>query len=63
MGVEAFVETKKPKPADPDAPDRPPGHFMDDKLAHDTTRFLADAKRRAEHRARLEAERERWDRR
>jgi hypothetical protein len=38
---------------------------MDDKLARDTARFIAEAKRRAERRTRLNGERERegWDRR
>jgi hypothetical protein len=36
---------------------------MDDKLAHDTARFIAEAKRRAERWTRVEAQREGWDRR
>jgi hypothetical protein len=56
------VEAKQPKPEDSERPGRPPGHFMDDKLADDTARFIAEAKRRAERRARGDAERERWDR-
>jgi hypothetical protein len=57
------VEPKKPKPDDSQPSGRPPGDFMDDKLADDTARFIAEAKRRAERRTRADAEREGWDRR
>jgi hypothetical protein len=36
---------------------------MDEKLAHDTARFIAEAKRMAERRARHDAEHDGWDRR
>jgi hypothetical protein len=57
------VEHNKPKPDDPDPARRPPGDFMDEKLASDTARFLAEVKRLAERRTRADAEREGWDRR
>jgi hypothetical protein len=44
-------------------PARPPGQFMDERLAHDTARFIAEAKRMAERRARADAERGSWQRR
>jgi hypothetical protein len=56
------VEPKKPKRDDTQPLGRPPGHFMDDKLAHDTARFIAEAKRRAERQTHAEAEREGWTR-
>jgi hypothetical protein len=57
------VEPKKPKPDDSQPTGRPPGHFMDDKLAEATARFIAEAKRRAERRTRDAAGRDGWDRR
>jgi hypothetical protein len=35
---------------------------MDEELAEDTARFLAEVKRMAERRARADTERESWDR-
>jgi hypothetical protein len=57
------VQPKKPDPADSQPAERPPGHFMDEKLADDTARFIAEAKRMAERRARADTEHNRWDRR
>jgi hypothetical protein len=57
------VETKKPKPDDPEPERRPPGDFMDEKLADDTARFLAEAKRMAKRRTRADDARKGWDRR
>jgi hypothetical protein len=57
------VQPKKPNPDDSQPAERPPGHFMDEKLAHDTARFIAEAKRMAERRARADTAHNRWDRR
>lgn len=42
-------------------PNRPPGHFMDEQLAHDTARFLAEVKRLAERRSGEQDEPETWE--
>jgi hypothetical protein len=60
---EAMVHEHPPQPHDLRPPDRPPGEFMDERLAEDTARFLADAKRIAERRAHADAERASWERR
>lgn len=57
------MQPKKPNPDDSQPAERPPGHFMDEKLAHDTARFIAEAKRMAERRARADTAHNRWDRR
>lgn len=41
--------------------ERPPGHFMDERLADDTARFLAEVKRLAERRRRPD-DRDGWAR-
>lgn len=60
-GVESSVKAREQK--DNAEPARPPGQFMDERLAHDTARFIAEAKRMAERRARADAQRDGWQRR
>jgi hypothetical protein len=56
------VEQREPEADEPDEPERPPGHFMDEQLAEDTARFLAEVKRLAARRANADAKRGDWSR-
>ena len=56
------MERRDPERDEHDDEERPPGHFMDERLAEDTARFLAEVKRLAARRAHADAERGSWSR-